>query len=198
MKAQILMLLIVLAVLAVLAYCITGCTPKNSYLIQAMKLAPEGLGHITCIDIEAMAEDPELEDWCNEIIIGMSYEWSYEVVGIGTSDISASSSILHEGDTIVVWMGDFSFENIRATLEEGYYVEGEYKGVEIWTDVFEDAVAFIDNMIVAGYKEAVEACIRTHKNEESSMYDNEDMREVADKMPNSIIQTVFGLDYIYI
>jgi len=113
MKIKIIAILIMLTVLT---SCITGCTPKNSYLIQAMKLAPEDLGHITCIDFEAMAEDPELEDWYNEIIIGMSYEWSYEIVGIGTSDISASSSILHDGDTIVVWMGDFSFEDIRAAL----------------------------------------------------------------------------------
>lgn len=198
MKVRILTLLVVLAVLV---SCVTACTPKDSYLIQVMKLAPESVGNINCIDIEAMAEDPDFKDWYDGMIIGLSDILSYEMVGLEASDISVFAGF--EIDFEINWepidvlIGDFNLEDIRDTLEENYFVEGEYRGMEIWTDDFGDAVAFIDNMIVSGYADLVEACIRTHNDEEPSMYDNEDMKAVADKLPAGIWSTVFGSDYIY-
>ena len=38
-------------------------------------------------------------------------------------------------------------------------------------------------MIVVGFDDTVGACIRAYNNEEPSMYDNEDTRAVADKLP---------------
>jgi len=77
------------------------------------------------------------------------------------------------------------------------FVEGEYKGIEVWTDDYDYAVAFIGNTIVAGEKDTVEACIRRHKDEESSMYDDEDMKAVADKLTAASVYLMFGPDVMY-
>ena len=50
-------------------------------------------------------------------------------------------------------------------------------------------------MIVAGIDDLVEACIRAYTNEEPSMYDNKDTREVADKLPVVPSCVVASADY---
>lgn len=187
-------ILTVLVVLAVLVSSITSCTGTDSFLIKVMKLAPEGVGYITCADIEAMAEDPDLEDWHNDWIVELSY---YAISCIETTDVSAFAGFEIDWAYVFVFMGSFDLEDIRDALEEEYFVEGECSGVEIWTGGFDEAIAFIDNMVVYGDAYAVEACIRTHKNEEPSLYDNEDMKAVADKLPSGVFSGIFGPDYIY-
>jgi hypothetical protein len=171
----------VLIVLTVLASVITACTTKDNYLIRVMKIAPEDTIVISCVDVEASAEDPDLEfmyDAFLENVMG-------NMIGVvDVSDVSASAVVRTiDDDIIFVLIGDFNLEDIRGALIEGDWTEDEYEGIEIWTYYDYKAIAFIDNMIVSGYTDVVEACIRAYKNEEPSMYDNEDTRAVADKLP---------------
>ncbi len=184
----------VLIVIAVLATGLTTCTTKDNYLIQVMKIAPEDTIVISCNDYEAAAEDPDWEFIYDglETIMVLEPNMRSMVGDMDTSDVSASAVVITTGnDTIFVLIGDFDLEDIRSALIEGDWAEDEYEGIEIWT-YYDKAIAFIDNMIVSGYTDAVEACIRAHKNEEPSMYDNEDTRAVADKLrvvPSCVVAT---------
>ncbi len=190
MKARI---ITVLLMLAVLVSSITACTTKDDFLVKVMKLAPEDTYSIDCTDIEAMANDTEFAYMYDYFIDYLQYY----LLGIDISDISAFGYIITDLDSIYVLMGDFALEDIRNILIDEGYMEGEYDGVEVWTDDYEDAVAFIGNIIIGGYTDTVEACIRVHKNEEPSMYDNDDMKSVADKLSSGVVSMVFGSDFTY-
>jgi hypothetical protein len=180
----------IVLVLAVLASSITACTPKASFLIKVMQLAPENAEEVYCTDIKAMAEDPDLSFAFDEII-SFLVRW---ISFVEASDMSVYAGFDIDWESTIVLFGDFNLKDVRDALTEEDYVEGEYKGIEIWMDDDDDAVAFIDNMIVSGYKDSVETCIRVYKNEETSMYDNEDMKVVADRLPSGITYMVFGPD----
>ena len=183
----------VLIVLTVIASVITACTTKDNYLIQVMKIAPEDTIVISCIDVEASAEDPDLEfmyDAFLENVMGNM------ISGVDISDISASTAVQTiNNDLVYVLIGNFDFEDIRDALIEEDWIEGEYEGLEIWTGGFVFAVAIIDDMIVAGINDLVKACIRAYTNEEPSMYDNENTRAVADKLPVVPSSVVATADY---
>ncbi|HEY31865.1 MAG TPA: hypothetical protein G4O10_02020 [Dehalococcoidia bacterium] len=185
--------LTIVVVLAILACSITTCTPNDSYLVQVMKLAPEDTNVVLCIDAEAIAEDPDFGYIYDATVSSLGHE----TANIDRSAISTLASISTDSYYVLVFVGDFGLKDVRGTLIEEDYVEGEYLGVEIWTGDFEHTVAFIDNMIVSSYTtDSVKACIRIHKNEEPSMYDNEDMKSVVDKLPASVVSVVFGPDYM--
>jgi len=196
MKVRILAIVVVIVVLAVLASSITACTPKNSYLIQVMKLAPEYIASINCTDIEEMVEDPDFTALYSDIS-DMVGPFQYQRIGVADSDISAVTYISTGWMLLCVLTGDFNLEEVRNILTEDDFVEGEYEGIEIWTDYNYETAAFIGNMIVYGYSDDIEACIRRHKNEEPSTYDNEDMKSVADRLSSGIISIMYGEGSIY-
>lgn len=191
MKRKIISILIVLAVLA---SGVIACTPKGGYLVQVMKIAPQDTIMISCMDIEAMAENPDFGFMYDSFMVGMS-----QMVGVDVSAISATTTMTTDGDDFAtVLIGALNLEDARDALIEEDWVEGEYEGVEIWTDDYGLATTFIDNMLVTGDIDSVEACIRIHKNEEPSMYDNEDTRAVADKLPVVPYRMVVGSNYYMI
>ena len=185
-------ILTIVVVLVVLVSIITDCTTKDSYLVKIMKLAPEDTNIVLCMDTEAIAEDPDFGPIYDATISSLGHE----TASIDRSAISAFASIDTDRYYILIFIGDFDLEDIRDALIEEDYIDDEYRGVEIWTGDFEHTIAFIDNMIVSSYTtDSVEACILIHKNEEPSMYDNEDMKAVADKLLSGVIRMVFGPDY---
>jgi hypothetical protein len=188
-------ILTIVVMLTVLASSITACTPKDSYLVQVMKLAPENTYIITCMDVQKITEDREFDF----IYDYMMDELSYTGIDIEVSDISAFATVETGSDYVYMVIGDFDLEDVRNALIEldVGFIEGEYRGIEIWTDDYETSVAFIDNIIIAGYTDEVEACIRRHKNQASSMYDNEDLKAVADKLPTAAVHSVLGPDVLY-
>ncbi|HEY33254.1 MAG TPA: hypothetical protein G4O10_09165 [Dehalococcoidia bacterium] len=190
MKVRILSMLIVLAVLA---SSITACIGTDSFLVKVMKLAPQDTYMITCVNLQTAVEDPEF----NYVYDYMIDELTYTMGDIDVSDVTDAAIIETDFDYIYILMGNFDLRDIRDYLTELEFVDGEYKEVEIWTDDYDYAVAFIGNTIVAGDTDTVEACIRRHKNEQSSAYDNVDMKSVADKMPAAVVHVVFGPDVTY-
>ena len=177
--------------LAVLVSSITGCTPKNSYLIKILKLAPEDTVMVTCMDVQAMTQDPDFKNVYGII----DFHQLYEMLGIDLSNVSAVATLGTFFPLVVI--GDFNREDIRNILIEQDGVEGEYMGVEIWTGDGDLCIAFMDDVIIVGDVESVEACIRSHKNEDPSLYDNKNMKSVVDKLPASVFSTVMGPDYIH-
>lgn len=186
----------VLIVIAVLATGLTTCTTKDNYLIQVMKIAPINTGVISCMDMEAIVEDPDFSYTYDYIINYLSYQL-LDDIDMDISTISAFATAETDWHSIFILVGDFNLEDIRGALEYNYFVEGEYKETEVWTnDSLEQSLAFMGNMIVASDTASVETCIRCHKNEDSSMYDDKDIKSVADMLPTAVGYYVFGSDYM--
>lgn len=184
----------ILIVLVVLVFSVFGCIQsKGSNITKVMQVAPEDAEMIGYANIRAMLKDPDFENIYDDIVD----ELSYEIEGIEVSDISGYAGIETDEGYLIVLIGNFDLGDIGDVLKEEDYTEGEYRGLEVWSDDFDNAVAFVEKMIILGDKDAVQQCIRIHKNEEPSMYDNKDMKSVVDKLPVSIIYMVFGQDYMY-
>jgi len=191
-----------LMVLAVLASGIAGCSQaKGDNMVQVMKIAPENALSITYFDLDAIKEDPDCEHRYDDMRGSIGSEmWR----NIQISDISGYAIIGVERGTLFLQIGKYDIKDIRNNLKEQGYTEGEYRASEIWTsDIFGMAMAYtiIGNMVICGDKDTVEACLRVHKNDEPSMYDNKDVKSVLDKLPagifHIIIKTISERDSIY-
>ncbi|MEE8325413.1 MAG: hypothetical protein V3R58_00065, partial [candidate division NC10 bacterium] len=176
-----------------------ACTPETDYLVQVMRLAPgDAETMVLAMDIEALAEDPDMRVTYEDTLRAAGWH----VPGMDATAISAIAQIQAANVHASVLTGDFDLEAVRDALIDEDYVEGEYRGIETWTDDYKNTVAFVDNMIIADNSEDVEACIRLYGDEGYSMYDNEDVKAVADKLPAAPIRVVFssgsndGIEYL--
>jgi len=159
-------------------------------MVQVMKIAPENALSITYFDLDATKEDPDCEHMYDDMCGSIGSEmWR----SIKISDISGYAIIGVERGTLYLQIGKYDIKDIRNNLKEQGYTEGEYRASEIWTsDIYGMVMAytFIGNMVICGDKDAVEACLRVHKNEEPSIYDNEDVKSVLDKLPAGIFHVI--------
>lgn len=191
MKAKILTILIVLTVLV---SCITGCTQKDSYLIDILKILPDDIVAVDCVDIKAMAEDPDLEVTYNrqrDRVITMAED----MVGIDVSFCVYAAQATAERGYLYVYVGDFDLETVRDALTNNDYERDEYTEIEIWTkDPL--SVTFLKKKIVIGITETVKDIIHLKNNKGSPWYDDREIKSVVDKLPAGVESMVFGPDYM--
>ncbi len=183
MKAKILTILVVMAVLV---SCITGCgSKKGGYLIEIMKTLPHDTPTVIYMDVELMTEDPDLEDMYNDVLESWDDFLAYEAniaSAIDFSHVRAFTKTDSRKVYLIAIKGEFDLQDIRDALLEQDFMQGEYEGVEVWTDD-SHAFAFLKKMIVSGHTDSVETSIRVSQNDEPSMYGNEDVKSIVDKMP---------------
>lgn len=185
-------ILTTLVVLAVLVSSITACTARESYLIQLLKLTPEEADSVGYINYKKCVDDPDFNFMCPDFTYDdMTYYLDWVCAYIETTDVSAYGTIEIDHYYLFVFWGNFNLGNIRDVLVEEDFSTYEYKDVEVWYHSV-DYTAFIDNMIISGAKNMVEACIRSYK-KEYSMYDNKDLKAVVDRLPDDgVCYTVGG------
>jgi hypothetical protein len=182
----------ILAVLTILALVMTGCSStKDSNIIQVSKIAPENTLSIIYLDLDTMKNDPD----CEQEYYDTRDSFESEMEGIQVSDITGYVVINVENGTLKLQIGEYTIGNIRDNLKEQGYTEDKYQGSEIWTgDMLglERAFTFIDNMVVFGDTNSVEASLRAHNNDEPSLYDNEDVKTILDKLPEGIFHMIIN------
>jgi hypothetical protein len=183
MKAKILAILVVLAVMA---SSITGCGPKKGgYLIEIMKILPHDTPTVLYTDVELITEDPDLEGMYNDVLESWDDILACEAniaTAIDSSHVRAFTKTDSRKVYLIAIKGEFDLQNIRDALLEQDFMQGEYEGVEVWTDD-SHAFAFLKRMIVSGDASSVETSIRVSQNDEPSMYGNEDVKSIMDKLP---------------
>jgi len=180
---------VVLIVLAVLTSVFTGCSPnQENYLIEILKILPDDIIEVEYTGVELMAEDPELVDIYHELIESFYGAWVY-LLGLDFYDIHAIVGT----SGLVIIKGDFDFQNVRDALSEfpeHEFVQDEYEGVEFWIgDPDSDeplGIVFLEKLLVFGDVDYVKDTVRVSQKTEPSLYDNEDIKSVADRLPSGI------------
>jgi hypothetical protein len=171
---------------------IVGCTKaesSDSDIVKILKVVPENTkmgALIYYLDLEELElqEDPDFEHSYDEMLDTSSAAME----GVCVSDISGMAiASAPPGFFCNIQVGKFDPEDIRDNLKEKDYIESEYLGSEIWMDSEEhNAFTFIDNMVIFGSKPTVQTALSINKKKEPSIYDNEDIKSVLDKVPDGI------------
>ena len=88
---------------------------------------------------------------------------------------------------ILIVKGDFNLNELRTELQNRGYYDKDYKHVETWESADgQDRLAIMDDSLVGGNKDGVIEVINVFKGD-SSLYDDQDIKEVLDKLPGGIL-----------
>ncbi len=192
MKTRIIGIIIILGVLISL---ITGCFREaHSSVKEMMEVLPDDIFAFMSIDLEALRADDDLED-IYDSMWGSEDELSEEL-GIYPSEINTIAvAYSYDYDMWGFIKGDYYIDEILDTFEDKGYGHDEYRGVEIWSADYE-VFAFLGNMLVtAGSEDSLRASIRISTGEGTSMYSNEDYRDVLNRLPAGIITMLMQEEY---
>jgi hypothetical protein len=97
------------------------------------------------------------------------------------------------GGSVGVFVGDFAVNIIAERLEGEGYQETTYQETEMWTPQDGqgyESVALRGDTILTGDIEDLKACIDTIVKEKYSLYDDPDIRLIAEKLPEGVIVSV--------
>lgn len=164
-------------------------------LIDAMKLVPKE-GNLLYIDCKKLCEDPDLApiwDQLDPMMNSLIFDFPIPESDIPLNKLYYWSS----GDYFYVIGGDFDLGKIRDDLQHRGWERSTYRGVEVWqgegkNDINE--IALFKDKIIAGSVGAVEMAIRVMKGEEESLYDDEDVMDIANKLSDGFITIIKGTD----
>ena len=151
---------------------------------EIAEITPEGASSLIHNNLQAIRNDKDLGDVYDSIEESKSYELGGYGVDIGDVNYKA------EADEITILMGKFDLEDVRDELDDADFDKDDYKGVEFWLGGYDKAVAISGDKVIYGSKDAVKDCIKVIKGSEESVYDNDDVRAVIDKLPDGIMTLV--------
>jgi len=173
-----------------------GCTSfgGSGPLVDVMKKVPLDSTSFDYWCIEKLAEDEDL--W--GIYLKFRDE-SLEASQLKDMEVRLSS-VKHAAKasgfdgSVGVFVGDFATKIIGRRLEDEGYQKTTYQATEIWTPQDGqgyESVALRQGTILTGDVENLKACIDTIVDEqEYSLYEDPDIRLVADKLPEGVIVTI--------
>ena len=152
--------------------------------IELMKIMPQNSqDFFMFIDMEMIGEQENSEELASDFSEVLS--WYAEICGFDTDDVHRFAT-----GGVLVFEGDFNFDEVRSQLEESDYSQGEYNGVEVWSGTGSGegiAVALLSGRIITADGDGVEECIDVIKNGEPSVYDSDDAKDVMDRLPNGMM-----------
>ena len=188
---KIVALLGVFAIVVVIAS--LGCLDGGSSAKDMAKMVPEDASRFGHFDFQTMRDDKDLEEFYEK----MEGD-NLDALGVDRYDINHMAVVSgeEEGDyELVILKGNFDLEDVRDELDDADFDEDEYKGIEIWKRASklggDFAIAISGDTLIIGKKDSVKDCIKVMKGSEKSVYDdNEDFRDVIDRLPGGIITFV--------
>lgn len=190
--------LIILALIALLlslvpaaAACLGGGGGAND-AIDVMKKVPKDAGEFAYIDIKALRDDEDFSELYEDMEDAFA-EFTESFLGIDFDDVDSFGVFGEE-----FWLeGNFDLDEVRDNLENpefgfGFgssFEEGEYKGVEIWESPG-TWLALMGDTIIFGNEDGVKAFIRVVEEGDDSLYEDEDFRDLVDRLPGGPVVTV--------
>jgi len=146
-------------------------------VIDVMKQVPTGSAMVSYTNIRNTREDGDL--------VGEAYPNSMlSDAGIPEVAISIDKLVYCDG-TYFIW-GDFDLKKIRSYLKDESWQQDTYREVEVWYKESGNVneIALFKGEIIMGGKGYVKPMIRVMKGECKSLYDNKDVLDVANKLPD--------------
>lgn len=188
----------IVAILGVFAIAVViaslGCLGGGNSAKDMAKMVPEDASTFAHFDFQAMRDDEDLEKIYEKMTEGRD---DLDALGLDVDDINRGAGVAgEEGDyELSILNGNFDLEDFRDELDDADFDEDEYKGIEIWKRASwlggDSAIAISGDTLIIGNKDSVKDCIKVMKGSEKSVYDdNEDFRDVIDRLPGGIITIV--------
>ena len=164
-----------------------GCIGGGGSAKDIAKITPEGAGSLTYVDIQTMRDDRDLRD----IYKDMKKSGTSEIDELGIDIDIDDINYIAEAGGITIIGGKFDLKDVRDELDDRDFDKDDYKGVEFWTGEYNKAVAIKGDKVIMGNDKQVKSCIKVIKGDRTSMYDdNEDIRDVINKLPGGIMTMV--------
>lgn len=152
-------------------------------MIDMMKKVPEDMEFLMLLDINAVRTDDDLK----AIYEDEDFQRTYSEHFLDIEDIDRVGF-----GSVVLYEGEFDLDDVREWLESNGYDEEEYKDVEIWEweDWYSRSVALMSGLIIAGEIDDVKDCIDVIEEGEDSLYDDRDIKDVVDRLPDGFMASV--------
>lgn len=162
---------------------VIGCAGSNKrMLVDMMRKMPMSTSSFRFMDIQALRGDDDLKDlykgWRD------SCEYTLDDYGIVPNDVNCTAISFNEGCYLID--GDFDIGKLRNMRDSLGFNEHKYRDVEVWERTGE-AVALIEHLIITGTDECVRDCIDVIKGDKDSFWDNQDVRDLVDRLPDGIM-----------
>ena len=187
----VLVLLVSLSALPVSCCQLGGDSSGGADMISMMKKMPAvaDSGLFLFMDFSAVRADDDLRDFYEDRSLQSLGENLTERTGLDWEGIEQ----LGGSGSVSLYEGDFDLDDARGWLESNDYDEKDYMGVEVWEEVDSDgrSVALMSGLIIAGeIGDDVKDCIDVIEGGEDSLYDDRDIKDVADRLPSGFFATV--------
>ena len=183
--ATIVGILVIIIVIAGLG-CIDG--DKVSDIADIAKMVPEETDILYYTNVQSIRGDSNLYDIYKVMKEGDIGDLLDEL----DIDIDDLDYIAGTGEVIIT-EGEFDLKELRGDLDHHYldFDRYDYEGVEFWLGRNGEVVAISgDKLILGGDSDDVKDCIKVMKGEKSSAYDNEDVRDIINKLPKGTTEMV--------
>jgi len=178
--------LVFMVVFSLLLVPFIGCTSSESDgMVSMMGKIPEGAGNSIFMDFQALRGDDDLED----LLAEFEDAGVYWLDMIDIDDVNTIAICGSYADNIIL-NGKFNLDDIREELDDLDCNDDEYKNVEIWGSYDEYWFALLGSLIIMGLEDDVKDCIDVIKDGEDSMLDDNDFKEVMDRLPGGIMVKV--------
>jgi len=173
---------VVLLVVAIIAIICFPSADKGDFIRMA-KMLPEDIGTFSFVDVAMLRADNDLNSmWTlvkdNYLGQGVYGENVSKITGFGMAG---------SDNSLMLYKGDFDFNQITSAIEQNSVESYDYKGVKIWTDRNALSTAVIDDVVFIGKSEDVKLCIDLHKGEGSSLYDSKDAKDIIGRLPGGYV-----------
>jgi hypothetical protein len=171
----------VLVIALVTIVSVVGCSsgskeiaPAKARAVSMMQMLPSNITAFSFFDKYALTTNKNL-----------SSEWSYyneNYFGFGNDSLSNSINGLCVvyPNNIVMYEGDFTLDQFMGSDTNGSY---NYGGFNVRYGAYNSSVVLINNTAITGADEDVRNCIDVVNGNESSFYDNENVKAIVDRLP---------------
>jgi len=150
------------------------------------KMTPEGASSLGHLNLQTIRDDKDLDDIYEAIEELSEFDELEDELGVDIDDIN----YIAEAGGITIIGGKFDLKDVRDELDDRDFDKDEYKGVEFWTGEYDGAVAISGDKLIIGSDKRVKSCIKVMKGDRTSMYDDDDVRDVINKLPGGIMTMV--------
>ena len=168
--------ILVLATIVSVAGCSSGSksvAAVKGRAVSMMQILPTDTSDFSFLDTYTLRTDKNLSS-------GWEYIKEYY---FGNSSFSEKINSLVSTDELSVFEGDFTLDQFMGNTSNGSY---NYGGFKISTSMYNTSVVMINSSAVTGHDYDVRHCIDVVNGNESSFYDNEDVKAIMNLLPSGI------------
>jgi hypothetical protein len=189
------LLLAAVLLLLSLILVLTGCGDgggggggASAEALDLMKKVPRSAGNFTYMDLKALRTDDDLDDLYESATEQLS---DSDDVGIPTDNVDR----MVQAGYLTILEGRFSLASLESQLEDSGYQESDHDGTPIWEGSSSSVALVGASCLVTGWDtDQLKDCVDVINGNGDSLYDDADVRELADRMPGGFAVMVYTWD----